>query len=227
MIKLEEILNTVIQGDCLEVMKGFDDKSIDLICCDPPYGIDFQSAWRTEWKRKDKIANDDRPFTDFIPEAYRVLKDTGALLCFTRYDVENEFREKIKEAGFKLRGQIIWDKVIHGMGDLVGDVAPRHENIIFATRGEFTFNGKRPTSVMKFQRVSPEKLTHPNEKPTDLLYHLISHFSKDNEIVLDCFSGSGSTLYSAKQIGRPFIGIELDPKYVEATKQKLRQDILI
>src|SRR3990167_520159 len=164
---IEEYVNKVIQGDCLEVMKDFEDKSVDLICCDPPYGIDFQSARRTEWKRKDKIANDEKPFTDFIPDAYRILKDTGALLCFTRYDVEHEFKQKIEEAGFKLKGQIIWDKVIHGMGDLVGDVAPRHENIIFATRGGFTFNGTRPTSVMKYQRVSQEKLEHPNEKPKD------------------------------------------------------------
>lgn len=71
----------------------------------------------------------------------------------------------MREAGFKDKAQVIWDKVVHGMGDLRGDFAPCHENVIFATKGRFTFPGKRPKSVIRVQRVDASKLAHPNEKP--------------------------------------------------------------
>ena len=57
----------------------------------------------------------------------------GGMACFVRYDVEHDFRRAMEMAGFMVKGQIIWDKVVHGMGDLKGAFAPCHENVIFAT----------------------------------------------------------------------------------------------
>ena len=117
-------LNSVNQGDCLEVMKGIPDKSIDSIIVDPPYGIDFQSARRTDKTQwKPKIINDKTPFTAWTDEAFRILKDDSGLLCFTRWDTEQQFRDALTKSGFKCKQQIIWDKVVHGMGDLKGDFA--------------------------------------------------------------------------------------------------------
>lgn len=214
-------MNEVILGDCIEIMRSFPSNSFDSIITDPPYGVDYQSAWRTDrTKWKPKIANDKAPFIWWLKEAHRVLKDEGSMACFVRYDVEDDFRRSMRIAGFNPKSQVIWDKVVHGMGDLRGDFAPCHENIIFSTKGRFKFPGKRPKSVLRFPRVSAEKLTHPNEKPVELMEYLISHLTSEGETILDCFAGTGSTLVAAKNTGRNFIGIELNSEYVKIAKQK-------
>ena len=215
-------MNDVIHGDCLDVMGEIPAGSIDMILCDPPYGIDYQSAWRTDktlWKPK--VANDKEPFTAWIPEAYRVLKTGGCLACFTRYDVEEVFRSEMRKAGFKDKAQVIWNKVIHGMGDLRGDFAPCHENVIFAVKGRFILPGKRPKSIVSVQRVTADKLAHPNEKPVELMSYFVEHLSKENETVLDCFAGVGATGIACKNLKRNFILIEKDAGYCEIIKTRL------
>jgi len=72
---------------------------------------------------------------------------------------------------------VIWDKCVHGMGDLKKSFGPQHENIIFATKKDFALPYKRPTSVIRIQRVDPQKLRHPNEKPIKLYEYLVNHLS--------------------------------------------------
>ena len=68
------------QGDCLELMKSIDDKSIDLILTDPPYGINYQSNLRKQ--KFKKIENDSKPFLDFIPQCENLLKENGSMFVF-------------------------------------------------------------------------------------------------------------------------------------------------
>ena len=212
----------LLLGDCLVRLKELVDESVDSIVTDPPYGVDYQSARRTDkTKWKPKIKNDKAPYIWWLKEAFRVLKDGGALLCFTRYDTENDFRWAMKLAGFMPKAQIIWDKHIHGMGDLKGDFASQHENIIFATKGKFTFPGKRPKSVIKVQRISAESLVHPNEKPVELMEQLISAITPPGGKVLDPFMGAGSTAKAAKSLGFRFVGIDVEPTYVELARQRV------
>ena len=214
--------NTVIHGDCLEVMKEIPEKSVDCIITDPPYGIDYQSAWRTDkslWKPK--IANDKTPYTVWTDEAFRIMKDNTGLLCFTRWDTEQAFREALTKSGFTCKQQIIWDKEVHGMGDLKGDFASRHENIIFAHKGRFTFKGRRPTSVFRSQRVTPTELKHPNEKPVDLMEQLTLAITDVLDIILDPFAGSGTTGVACKNLNRNYTLIEKEQEYIDIINKRL------
>ena len=101
-------------------MRTLKNESVDCIITDPPYGIDYQSASR----RFPKIANDSSPFIWWIYDAFRVLKSPGCMAVFTRWDVEDAFRRSLEIAGFRIKSQVIWDKQIHGMGDLKGAFAP-------------------------------------------------------------------------------------------------------
>jgi adenine-specific DNA-methyltransferase len=125
-------------------------------------------------------------------------------------------------AGFVVKSQIIWDKVTHGMGDLRGDFAPQHENIIFGTKGRFQFPGARPKSVYQCPRVAPCNLVHPNEKPVQLIQDLIEAITVPGATVLDPFSGSGSTGVAAIKTGRRFLGIELSREYFDISSERLR-----
>ena len=198
--------NKVYCGDCLDILKMVGDNSVDCIITDPPYGIDYQSCHKpdkTQWKPK--ISNDKKPFTIWTDEAYRILKDDSGLLCFTRWDTEQAFRDALTASGFKCKQQIIWDKVVHGMGDLRGDFASQHENIIFATKGKFKFKGKRPKSIFREQRVSPGKLVHPNEKPVGLLEKLICSITVEGDSVCDMFAGSFTTAIACNNTKRKWL----------------------
>jgi site-specific DNA-methyltransferase (adenine-specific) len=82
----------LIQGDCLEEMKNITDGSIDLVLTDPPYGMNYQSAWRTDKTQwKPRIANDKNPFVWFLYEVAKKLKDGGALVSFCRFDSWSDF----------------------------------------------------------------------------------------------------------------------------------------
>jgi DNA modification methylase len=212
----------IIHGDCLQTMKEIPDKSIDCIITDPPYGIDYQSARRTDKSQwKPKIANDKTPCTIWTDEAFRIMKENTSLLCFTRWDTEHDFRQALTNSGFVCKQQIIWDKVVHGMGDLTGDFASQHENIIFAHKGRFTFKGKRPKSIFRVQRVTPTELKHPNEKPVDLMEKLVSSITCEKDIVLDLFAGIGTTGVACKNLNRSFIGIELDENYFNIAEERI------
>ena len=224
MIDIKVITNTIICGDCLEVMKQMPDNCVDLCLCDPPYGIDFQSAWRTDkadWKPK--ITNDKEPFVSWIKDSYRVLKPSGRLICFYRWDVQEKFLAEIIRSGFNLKSQIVWDKISHGMGDLRGEYAPQHESILYATKERYEFHGKRPTSIIQCMRVMPDKLTHPNEKPVPLLRKIIRTLTQENDTIMDCFLGSGASAEACHYETRNYIGIEINPEYCEIARKRVRE----
>ena len=211
----------LIHGDCLQVMRGMDDNSVDAVIGDPPYGIDYQSARRSDkslWKPK--IENDKQPFLGWGNDVNRIVKSTVHI--FYRWDVQGEFEKELQQSGLNLKSQIIWDKVIHGMGDLKGEYAPQHENIFFATKSGFFFHGKRPSTIIRQKRVLPDKLTHPNEKPVPLIAKLILDCTRPGDTILDPFMGSGTTGVACVQTGRNFIGIEIDEKYYAIAQRRIK-----
>jgi site-specific DNA-methyltransferase (adenine-specific) len=218
---MEKYINKVVSGDCLDIMRGIPSESVNAIITDPPYGIDYQSNARKGTKKLPKILNDQHPFIWWLYDANRILKDGGALICFCRWDVQEAFRSAIEWAGFDVKSQVIWDRVLYGMGDLKGAFAPSHDVIWFAVKGKFAFPNKRPKSVIVSQRVNGSSLTHPNEKPVDLMEQLIVSVTREGETVCDPFMGSGTTAIAALNTGRHFIGIEKDIKYVELANERI------
>jgi len=215
----------LLMGDCLERMKEIESGSVDLILTDPPYGIDFQSQWKKDKaKWMPKIANDKRPFIEFIPEAARCLSKAGCMIVFCRFDSWQDFANECHENGLKVKSQIVWDKVVHGMGDLRGATALQHELALFVSKGGFKFAGKRQKSIVQCNRVNPKDMLHPNEKPVALMENLISGYSQEGDTVLDCFTGVSPVGVAAKNLNRDFIGIELDETYFNIAEKRINEE---
>lgn len=216
--------NTIIHGDSLTVLRQMEPESVDAIITDPPYGIDYHTRGTGA-----SIKNDKSPFIWFLYDAFRVLKSgasgQGSLICFTRWDVEQTFIDAMKIAGFQVKSEVIWDKVLHGMGDCRAQFAPTHENIIFAVKGKFNFPGHRPNDVVSFKKLSSSQMIHPTEKPVGLLASLITSVTKPGDLIVDPFAGSGSTLVAAKKTGRRFIGIELDGEHFEKAQRRIKEAV--
>lgn len=177
-------INKIYNGDCLKLIQEIDDKSIDVCITDLPYGIDYQSNWSKNGKRFEKIANDKKPFIDFIKYLPRVMKETGAIYLFTRWDVQHVVIEELEKYGMRVKNVLIWDKLAHSMGDLRSAYGSRYESIVFAPMNCFYFQGNRPVDIIPCPRISPEKLQHPNEKPINLLRKLIIDSTKIGGVIL-------------------------------------------
>jgi len=155
----------LIEGDCLEHLRGLEDGAAKLVLTDPPYGIGYRDTKGTT------VANDDRPFIWWLAEAYRVTADKGALFCFSRWDVQDVFKTAIEAAGFNVRSQVIWVKRGGGQGNVKQSASPSHEVAWWATKGRFKFTGGRLDSVLSAR--PPRQRTHPTEKPVALLETII------------------------------------------------------
>ena len=211
------------QGDCLEVMGGIKDKSVDLIVTDPPYLMNYQSNRRKKEDRFDKIKNDKGNYMliqDYLEECHRIMKDNTAIYCFCSWHNIDFFKNEF-EKHFKLKNILVWNKNNHGTGDLKGSYAPKHEFILFGHKGRTLLREKRIADVIDCPKISSNKLTHPTEKPQELLEIFIKQSSDEGSIIFDGFMGTGSCGIAAKKLNRNFIGIELDEKYFNIAKGRL------
>lgn len=227
--------NTVINGDCLEVMKEIDAKSIDLILCDLPYG-----ATQNKW---DVVI----PPVPLWEQYERIIKPNGAILLFG----QDKFTATMMLSNPKLhRYNIIWDKVLksgflnakkmplrehedimvfykspppynpqmvkgeknHSKGRAVGKQAEDiHSNRSY---GNYTLvqssdsDMKYPASIWSFPKPHPSIALHATEKPVDLLRYIIRTYTNPGALVLDNCCGTGATLIAAKLEGRQYIGID-------------------
>jgi DNA modification methylase len=212
--------------DCLERLAELEDGSVDLIVTDPPYGISYTNNRRKvkgKIKTEDGILND-TDNNDFlekvINECFRVLKDGRHFYWFGRFDALPEQIINIKEAGFKLKNQLIWLKNNHGTGDLFYSYGSKHEVIIYGIKRTSQkikplllqeLNGtKRHTDILEFGKVSKKDMIHDHQKPVELIEFLIQKSSLEGDVVLDPFAGSASTAIACKNLNRNFIGTELD-----------------
>jgi len=211
-------MNKLIQGDCLEVMKDIPDKSVDLVLTDSPYGMSFQSNHRKE--KYNKIKNDIN--LDWLPklskELFRVSKDNSHAYIFCSFHNIDIFKQEF-EKYFKLKNILIWEKNNTSMGDLYGDYAPKYEMILYLHKGRKLLNGGRDANIINFKRSGNKH--HPTEKPVDMFEYLIGKSTKENDIVLDPFIGSGTTGIACKNLNRQFIGIELDADYCKIAQARI------
>lgn len=203
----------LILGECVNAMKTMPDASVDAIICDPPYGIAYQSARRTDrLERFDIIEGDTELDFTWLDEAWRVLRANSPLFVFCRWDVQELFKVAMSEH-FAVRSQVIWDRGIHGLGDLKAQYAPCHDVAWFATKGKYEFPNGRPKSVYRVDRLSANELLHPTQKPLPLMKWIIGDLTQPGDTVLDCFAGSGTTIVACLQTDRNGIGIEKDAHY--------------
>ena len=234
----------LLNGDCLSLMKQIEDKSIDMILCDLPYG-----TTACKW---DNII----PFEPLWEQYNRIIKDNGAILLFGSEPFSSQLRlSNLKNYKYDL----IWDKKIpSGMSYARFQPMRQTENIsIFykdkaiynpqmikrtkpiksggmknsgsaMTQGYIPLNKiyeyKNPTNLLVFDKIR-NKSVHPTQKPVALLEYLIKTYTNENMIVLDNTMGSGSTGVACINTNRDFIGIELDVNYFNIAKKRIEEAI--
>ena len=141
---------------------------------------------------------------------------------FCRWDVQEKFKEAVN-VHWKVKSQVIWDRGVHGLGDLNGQYAPCHDIIWFGTSGNWIFPNHRPRSIYRIDRLPANELLHPTQKPVPLMKRIITDLTNLGDLILDPFMGSGTTGIACVQTGRNFIGIEIDPKYYAIAEKRIAE----
>ena len=212
---------TIYHGDCRDVLPSL--CTVDLVLTDPPYGMAWQSSYRTATPQFERIAGDDTIDTSWMEATFALLREGCAAYVATRWDVYPRWREAI-EQHLSIRNCIVWAKESGGIGDLEGNYWNEHEFLIYASKGRHLLNGKRTGNVWRVNSDAPSSYQHPTQKPVALMARAINKSSKSDDLVLDPFMGSGTTLRAAKDLGRRAIGIELEERYCEIAVKRLQQE---
>ena len=189
----------------------------DLYLTDPPYNVNYEGAT----KDKLKIQNDnmeDEDFRQFLCNAFLAAKSVmkaGATFYIWHADSEGyNFRGACRDVDWQVRQCLIWEKNSMVLGRQ--DYQWSHEPCLYGwNNGSHTwYSDRKQTTVLHFDKPTRSSL-HPTMKPIPLFDYLIKNSSKEGDIVLDSFGGSGTTMMACEQNGRTAYSMELDPRYAE------------
>lgn len=231
----------LINGDCLIEMGKLENDSIDLVLTDPPYGT-TQCRWdnvipfEPMWKQLKRITKDNgaiclfgsEPFSSHLRLSnlrmykydwiWQKTEPTGMLNAKRRpmfyteiisvFNSKFYYPQKVKIKPYKAKMNASTTP------DIYGEI--KDNSLKYEMR-----DWKYPSNIIKFKKDSKNKKLHPTQKPVPLLEYLIKTYTKENETVLDFTMGSGSTGVACKNLGRKFIGVELDKQYFDIAKKRI------
>ena len=197
---MDKYLNKIIHGDCLEVMKGMPDKSVDLVLTDPPYGLNSKmkgGTWGGNAMYEDQTKEDgwDKLIgQEYFDEMYRVSKN-----------------------------QIIWGGNYYSMPASRCWLAwIKKERMDTLADFELAWTSFDKLAKSWDERRNPDgKRNHPSQKPVSLISWCLDNYSEEGQIVLDPFGGSCTTAVACVQLKRNYICIEKEEKYVKICHERL------
>ena len=201
-------------------------ENADMLFTDPPYGMSYgggRAAGSTPKGAKVKahgmILNDDLKGNELInlvkdaliTSNMKLKKGSSSYICFT-WRTYSEFEKSLIESNYKIKNCVVWNKKSIGLGN--SHYRPQHEFIFYC--GEQWYGDKSQSDVWEMSRGSTVKYVHPTQKPVELIEKALKNSSKKDDIIIDCFGGSGSTLIACEKTNRKCRMMELDPKYIDA-----------
>ena len=212
--QIDNLINKIIYGDAIEVMKEIDDESVDLVVTDPPYNSQI------EWDKKNTIFH-----RLALNEIYRVLKRGGSLYYFfaplNSYHIEGLIRSK-----FIIKNKLVWwHRNLFGANLSYGN--DRYKS---TCKGNSKHNVSQKSyhkfgsgfDVIQMPAITKNKL-HRAQKPLELIERFVYNSSNEGDVVLDPFIGSGTTAIACKMMNRKFIGIDNDMKTIETARKRLEK----
>ena len=250
-MNIEESLNTIMQGDSVEKLAEFPAESIDLVFADPPYNLQLQkdlyrpNQTRVDgvfdtWDQFDSLQAYDAFTRDWLKACRRVLKKDGAIWVIGSYHNIYRVGAILQELGFWFLNDVVWIKT-NPMPNFRGTrFNNAHETLLWAAKSKdskVTFHYKAMKSFNDDLQMRSDwyipvcsgnervrhngQKAHSTQKPAELLYRVLLSTTNPGDVVLDPFMGSGTTGVVAKQLGRRFIGIEKEQKYVDIATERI------
>lgn len=227
-------------GDCIDLMGNIEDKSVDMILCDLPYGTtsckwDVIIPFDKLWEQYNRVIKDNGPIVLFSKQPFTTqiissnIKDFKYCLIWKKDNHDNPTQAKRRflnitedicvfyksQCTYNPQGLKPFNKTVkQGRGGSLSQLNQRSDTYF----QEFT---NYPRNILEFKRDLPN--VHPTQKPVALLEYLIKTYTNENDLVLDNTMGSGSTGVACVNTNRKFIGIEKEKKYFEIAKRRIEE----
>jgi len=237
---------TLILGDCIKELKKIEEKSIDMIFADPPYKLSndgitckngqMVSVNKGEWDRSLGFKEDHKFNKRWIKACDRVLKDNGTMWISGTYHIIHSIAYILQELGYYIINEISWYKPNAAPNMGCRCFTASHETLLWvkkSKKAKHTFNyelmkslngGKQMRTLWEIPTTPKrEKIfgNHPTQKPEQLIYRCIISSTNVGDLILDPFSGSGTTGVVAVKNNRKFIGIDISEEYIELSAKRL------
>ncbi len=214
--------------DAADVALLMDGNKADMLLTDPPYNVDYTGkASELETRKIENDKMEDSAFQDFLTSAFENAAENmkaGGVFYIWHADSEGlNFRVDCKKAGFQVRQCLIWNKNAMVMGRQ--DYQWKHEPCLYGWKdgaSHLWASDRKQTTVLEFEKPQKNNL-HPTMKPIKLFDYQIKNNTKGDDIVLDLFGGSGTTIMAAEQNGRRGFVMEYDPKFVDVIVDRWEQ----
>jgi len=214
-------------GDCTigEAQDLMVNVTAQLMLTDPPYGVDYGELVRSRANQKkggwSDIKNDALDDDELLSLLTAGLEGFGASVAFVWHPPGARrmlFWQALEAHGWRIAQEIIWVKnaLVFGRSDYQW----RHEPCLYAKRGEAPIQGDR-TQTTVWEIPKQAHAEHPTQKPLELFIIPIKNHTVSGAIVVDPFLGSGTTMVAAEQLGRICYGMEIEPKYVAVTLERM------
>lgn len=202
----------IVHGDCIRHMRGMPGRSVDFVLTDPPY----ITRYRERGGRS--VANDDNAdwLAPAFAEIFRLLKSTAFCVSFYGWNKVDLFMVAWRAAGFRPVGHIVFRK---HYASKTGFLKSQHEAAYLLAKGDVERPAQPVPDVLEWHYTG--NLLHPTQKPLAVLKPLIAAFCPPGGLVLDLFCGSGSTLVAAKELGREYLGIDLDGSHCTTASRRM------
>ena len=230
---INDLRNTIICGDCLEVLRTLPDKCVDLVLTDPPYEFINKNpvggGFMTNENKKYIDRLNDSFGMSYCPELY-LAECKRVLRKFNGYFFTNKSL-LVKYICFAEQNKYKWELLLWSKPNPVpinnGHYLFDKEYIVFIKESGATFNSKLGYSryfTIKSHPIGTKETSHPTEKPVSILFDPIEISSNKGDIVLDGYAGSGTTAVACYRTRRDFIGIEMSPEYCEIARKRLQDE---
>ena len=230
--KIKEIINTIQLGDCYELIKQIPDKSIDLVYIDIPYLIGSGGQGEKKSKLSKKIKKEQKKIEHMkngidmtiFDELCRVMKNIYIYIWCSKEQILDIMKYFVEEKKC-IVNILVWCKT-NPIPATNGNWLPDLEYCLVlkgknAKRYNNGYELKSKWYISPLNQVDKLLYKHPTIKPLNLVKRHILHSTQPNDIVLDCFCGSGTTCLAAKETGRRYIGMEIDPEYHKIAVNRL------
>lgn len=222
------------QGDARKLVHMVPD-GINCILTDPPFGVDFVSRraitpqgkrWVAPVVGDSSLEEAGNLFLEVVKPLVAKTAEEAEMYVFTRWDIVDVWINLVRQlTPFQYKMMVIWDKGYPGQGDIDSNWGCGHEIILYAKKGRRDVPYRR-SSIIAVDKVHASQIIHPTEKPVGLIEKLLEMSTNRGDLVVDPFSGSGSTVVAAQKMSRSAIGIELETRYVLAAEKRLSQPVM-
>ena len=202
--------------DSDQVAKLMNGQKADMVFTDPPYGVDYQGGALTKRTKLDNDQKNTSIYEEVIPNLYLFTIDKVPMYIWHAAGYA-DMASHLWNNDIQIRSQIIWNKNMAQFGALSAQYKQKHEPCFYCYKkgqSPYWYGPTNEVTIWDVKRESKNEY-HPTQKPIELSERAINNSSKINDIVLDLFGGSGSTMVAAQQLNRKARLMELDPKYCQ------------